>query len=68
MKPLKDTEAAVFLGVKPQTMRVWRHKNIGPKFVRVSRNVVRYMAADLEEYMAARTIEPTQPDLEPASK
>ena len=68
MKPLTDIEAACFLGVKPQTLRVWRHKNIGPKFVRVSRSIVRYYAKDLEEYMAARTVEPNQPDLEPASK
>ena len=68
MKPLKDVEAAAFLGVKPQTMRVWRHKNIGPKFVRVSRNVVRYLVKDLEEFMASRTVETTQPDLEPAGR
>ena len=68
MKPLKDVEAAAFLGVKPQTMRVWRHKNIGPKFVRVSRNVVRYLVKDLEEFMADRTIETTQCDLEPTGR
>jgi hypothetical protein len=68
MAPLTDIEAAVFLGVKPQTMRQWRSKNKGPKFIRVSRNVIRYMAKDLEEYMAARVVEPTQPDLEPAGK
>ena len=68
MKPLKDVEAAAFLGVKPQTMRVWRHKNIGPKFVRVSRNVVRYLVKDLEEFLANRTVETAQSDLEPTSR
>ena len=68
MKPLKDVEAAAFLGVKPQTMRVWRQKNIGPKFVRVSRNVVRYLVKDLEEFLADRTVETAQSDLEPTSR
>jgi hypothetical protein len=68
MKPLTDVEAAAFLGVKPQTMRTWRHKNIGPRFIRVSRNVIRYMAKDLEAFMADRIVEPNQPDLEPAGK
>ena len=65
MKPLNDIAAAAYLGVKPQTLRAWRHRNVGPKYVRVSRSIVRYYAADLEQYMADRTVEPKQPDLEP---
>jgi predicted DNA-binding transcriptional regulator AlpA len=63
MKLLKDTEAAAFLGVKDQTVRTWRSKNIGPKYIRISRNIIRYRSEDLEAYLAARIIEPDQPDL-----
>ena len=68
MRLLTDIEAAAFLGVKNQTVRTWRSKNIGPKYIRVSRNVIRYRAEDLEAFLADRVIEPEQPDLEPASK
>ena len=64
MKPLNDVDAAAYLGVKPQTMRKWRMRNIGPKFYRVSRGIVRYYAKDLEQFMADRMVEPNQPDLE----
>ena len=66
MKPLNDIEAAAYIGVKPQTMRTWRYRNIGPKFYRVSRSVVRYHKEDLDKFLADRMVEPEQPDLEGA--
>ena len=68
MRLLNDIEAAAYVGVKPQTLRAWRTKNIGPKYAKVSRGIVRYYLKDLEQFMADRMVEPNQPDLEPASK
>lgn len=68
MALLTDIEAAAMLGVKNQTVRQWRSKNKGPKYIRVSRNVIRYRSEDLEAFLADRVVEPNQPDLEPASK
>ena len=63
MELLKDTDAAALLGVKDQTVRTWRSKNIGPKYIRISRNIIRYRREDIEAYLADRVIEPDQPDL-----
>ena len=68
MALLTDIEAAAYLGVKNQTVRQWRSKNKGPKYIRVSRNVIRYRSEDLEAFLADRVVEPDQPDLEPAGK
>lgn len=64
MALLKDTDAAALLGVKDQTVRTWRSKNIGPKYIRISRNIIRYRREDIEAYLAARVIEPDQPDID----
>lgn len=53
---LKDDEAAEILGVKPQTLRDWRHhKRYGLPFVRVGR-LVRYRLADLEKWLESRVV------------
>ena len=45
-KPLTEIEAAELLGVKPQTMAVWRCKGTGPRYFRSGSNV-RYDRADI---------------------
>lgn len=42
------------LGVKPQTLRMWRHAGRGPDYVRLG-NRVAYRRADLDAWIAART-------------
>ena len=54
---LKDTEAAEFLGVSPQTVRNWRCTHRGPRYVKFGRSV-RYRPEDLLEFINQRTIEP----------
>ena len=48
--------AAKFLGMRPQTLSMWRHKGIGPKYIKVG-NAVRYKMSDLTEYLEQQTVE-----------
>jgi hypothetical protein len=50
-----ETEAATFLKVKPQTLALWRHKSIGPRFIKVGK-CVRYRMDDLLTYLDQRTV------------
>ena len=55
---LREHEAAARLGLKSQTLSVWRCHGQGPPFVRLSGRAVRYEAAALEQFIVERTIEP----------
>jgi excisionase family DNA binding protein len=50
---LKDTEAALLLGVSVSTMRRWRLLGTGPRAVKLGGNV-RYRRADLEQWINAQ--------------
>jgi len=55
--PLLDERAvSARLGLSVRTLRNWRVKGIGPKFVRLSRRAVRYAPADVDAWIAARTV------------
>lgn len=48
---VNDTQAAEFLGVKPQTLRAWRSRNtVHIPFFRIGR-AVRYRISDLQAYV-----------------
>jgi hypothetical protein len=52
---LKDTEVARILGVAPATLRSWRCRNTGPRYVKYGRSkgsAVRYHRNDLEAFIA----------------
>lgn len=51
-------EAAEFLKISEQTLRIQRIKGGGLKYVKVGR-LVRYRQSDLETYLNARTYENT---------
>jgi predicted DNA-binding transcriptional regulator AlpA len=60
MKGLLSTkEAAEMMGVSPATLRGWRCANIGPKFTRLTARSVKYAQADLERFIAERTVTPS---------
>ena len=60
LPPALDTEtAAIYTGLAPKTLEKLRHNGSGPKFVRYSRNAVRYRVSDLDEWMSARTVSST---------
>ena len=52
---LRTPAAAALLGVRPNTLEVWRHQKRGPKFYKIGRCVV-YDEDDLEAYVAAHVV------------
>lgn len=54
-KKLNNEQAADFLGVKPNTLEVWRTKKKGPKYSKIGSRVL-YDINDLEEYFASRSV------------
>lgn len=53
---LTTTDAAEFLGVSRRTLEGWRVKGGGPRFVSVSRGMVRYRRTDLESWIEGRVV------------
>ena len=52
-RPLvKAHEAAEFLGVPETTLRQWRYRGVGPRWIKVE-SMVRYDYDDLEAYREA---------------
>ena len=52
---MRTPAAAALLGVRPNTLEVWRHQKRGPKFYKLGRCVV-YDQDDLEAYVAAHGV------------
>jgi len=50
---LSTTEAAVLCGVKPATLRTWRHHDEGPRSFAVGTKVV-YRESAVAEWLAAQ--------------
>ena len=56
---LTEIEAAKFLNMKIPTLRAWRLKRRGPRFLKFGR-AVRYRLSDLEQFVAESAISPRQ--------
>ena len=54
---LNDVQAAAYLGLAPQSLRNFRHKRVGPPYVKLGHRVV-YLLRDLQDYLQARRIDP----------
>lgn len=54
---LSPDMAGQTLGVSPETLKGWRRRGVGPKFVRAGR-LVRYAPEDLAEWKREQTIDP----------
>lgn len=53
---LTENEAAELLGIKPQTLSVWRcHKRYSLPFIRVGRRI-RYRRSACERFLESRTV------------
>jgi predicted DNA-binding transcriptional regulator AlpA len=52
---LRDTQqAAEFLGLKPRTLEVWRMRGEGPPHIRLGSRTIRYLEADLQEWLESK--------------
>jgi excisionase family DNA binding protein len=61
---LDDNDAARLLGVKVQTLAVWRMTGrYALPFVRVGR-AIRYRRQDIDTWLATRTVVPGKPELQ----
>lgn len=56
---VNEREAASILCYSVRALQNWRHRGGGPDFVKVSSRSVRYRRADLEKWIAARTVSNT---------
>ena len=57
VKIISSNDAAAMLGVTPATLRYWRCKGKGPRFIKLGQSKqagVCYDPADIEAWMAAR--------------
>ena len=54
---LSDTEVADRLGVSPFTVRAWRRKGNGPRFMKMGR-AVRYRSEDVEAFKEMALVDP----------
>jgi len=55
---LNSEEASQYLGLKKQTLEVWRILGKGPRFIRAGR-VVRYRASDIQDWLDSNLIQST---------
>jgi excisionase family DNA binding protein len=57
---LTERQVAEQLGLSVATLRAWRHRGKGPRFLRLGRSV-RYLPADVDEFVRASAVD-TRPD------
>jgi excisionase family DNA binding protein len=58
-RAMTENEAAEQLGLSVATLRAWRHRGKGPRFVRFGR-AVRYLPSAVEEFIRASTVDTTR--------
>lgn len=56
---LRTGELARRWGVEAQTLRVWRMRGTGPKYVRLAPTVVAYALSDVQDFEARRSFSST---------
>jgi hypothetical protein len=47
---LTPEEVAAYLQVSPRTLESWRYKGIGPRFLRVTKRLIRYDLKDIRDW------------------
>tara|TARA_R100000808_G_C2096195_1_gene114833 strand:- start:493 stop:702 length:210 start_codon:yes stop_codon:yes gene_type:complete len=48
---MTTAEAADYLRIKPDTLKVWRHRSTGPRYFKPSPGLVRYRRQDLDAWI-----------------
>ena len=54
---LTTAQVAQLLGLRPDTIKLWRYRGTGPAFYRFGEGRVRYRLSDVEGYLAAVRVE-----------
>ena len=57
-RALTEREVAELLGRSVATLRAWRHRGKGPRFLRLGRSV-RYLPSDLDDFVRASAVDTT---------
>jgi len=55
-RALTEREVAEMLGLSVATLRAWRHRGKGPRFLRLGRSV-RYLSSDLDAFVRASAVD-----------
>ena len=55
-RALTEREVAELLGLSVATLRAWRHRGKGPRFLRLGRSV-RYLPSDLADFVRASAVD-----------
>ena len=55
-RALTEREVAELLGLSVATLRAWRHRGKGPRFLRLGRSV-RYLPEDVDEFVRASAVD-----------
>lgn len=55
-RALTEREVSDLLGLSVATLRAWRHRGQGPRFLRLGR-AVRYLPADLDDFVRASAVD-----------
>jgi predicted DNA-binding transcriptional regulator AlpA len=64
-RALTEREVSDLLGLSVATLRAWRHRGQGPRFLRLGR-AVRYLPADLEDFVRASAVDANRAPLSAA--
>ncbi len=51
-----NKEAAEFLGIKAQTLALWRSQGISPSYIKLNNGCIRYPFESLEKFLNEQTI------------
>ena len=55
-RALTEREVAERLGLSVATLRAWRHRGKGPRFLRLGRSV-RYLPSDVDDFVRASAVD-----------
>ena len=58
VRALTEREVADMLGLSVATLRAWRHRGKGPRFLRLGRSV-RYLPSDVADFVRASAVDTT---------
>ena len=57
-RALTEREVAELLGLSVATLRAWRHRGQGPRFLRLGRSV-RYLPSDVADFVRVSAVDTT---------